>query len=463
MLTPLSSITGKVVDGAGKPIDHAQVYLLRATYARGRRILEQAAYPFATNSKGEYFFGGLGAGQYYVRASPTSDSDRMLFENPSRWDSIPGQRAGEPQGFPSSYYPGTMDVTAAGPVSLLNAEKARDINIVIPKVQTRRLSGTVLVEPRPDTAPVIAGKASVFLMPRSAGPESNLTRSTSAVSGQFEFRAVLPGKYYLVATVDEGNTKFTARQSLDVLDSVRDIDLRKLSITATRGFDIPGKIHFADWEQETPPDYSQLAINVVPESLSPIDQSLPNREIQIRSLSLAPTATGEFTLRNVAPGDYRLVVSINPNLPPNTRLLSSLKTAYMASARLGDAEVLNGGMHINSKPNETLDMTLATNSGAIFGRVLDDTDGADLPIRMVIVPDPARRKRLDLFNPVEVSATGRFSLSGIPPGDYKLFAWAHVEIGAWLDPEFMRAYEERGTPVHIDADSSSSVEVTLIH
>jgi hypothetical protein len=108
-------------------------------------------------------------------------------------------------------------------------------------------------------------------------------------------------------------------------------------------------------------------------------------------------------------------------------------------------------------------MTLATNSGAIFGRVLDDTDGADLPIRMVIVPDPARRKRLDLFNPVEVSATGRFSLSGIPPGDYKLFAWAHVEIGAWLDPEFMRAYEERGTPVHIDADSSSSVEVTLIH
>jgi hypothetical protein len=140
-----------------------------------------------------------------------------------------------------------------------------------------------------------------------------------------------------------------------------------------------------------------------------------------------------------------------------------LKTSYLTSARLGDAEVLNGGLHISGKPDGTLDMALAVDAGAIFGRVVDEDHAPDPPVRMVIVPDMARRNRFDLFSAVDVSPTGRFSLSGIPPGDYKLFAWVHVEIGAWYDPAFMRVYEDRGTPVHVEADSTSSVEVSLIH
>jgi hypothetical protein len=135
------------VDVSGKPFDRAYVYLLRATYTNGRRILEQASYPFSTDSKGLYFFGGLGAGQYYIRANPSNDAERVIFENPSRFDTTPSQRSGEPQGFPSTYYPGTMDITAAEPVNLLNAEKASNINVVVAKVQTRRLSGTYFWKP----------------------------------------------------------------------------------------------------------------------------------------------------------------------------------------------------------------------------------------------------------------------------------------------------------------------------
>jgi hypothetical protein len=94
--------------------------------------------------------------------------------------------------------------------------------------------------------------------------------------------------------------------------------------------------------------------------------------------------------------------------------------------------------------------------------VLDDQQPA-IPERMIIAPDLPRRQRLDLFSPLAVSVTGRFTLDGIPPGDYKLFAWAHVEDGAWLDPEFMRVYEDRGTPVHIEAAGSFPLEISLIH
>jgi len=82
---------------------------------------------------------------------------------------------------------------------------------------------------------------------------------------------------------------------------------------------------------------------------------------------------------------------------------------------------------------------------------------------MIIVPDLQRRNRFDLFTPVELTPTGRFSISPIPPGNYKIFAWTHVELGAWFDPVFMRVYENRGTPVRVEADGTASVEVQLIH
>jgi hypothetical protein len=298
-----------------------------------------------------------------------------------------------------------------------------------------------------------------MLIPRSAGPESHLTRSTTAVAGQFDFRAVLPGKYYLIATTDDGRTKMVARQAVDVLDS----DLRKLSITATRGFDIPIRIRFANWEQEAPPDYTQLVVYVLQEALTPIDQSLIRVQAQINSVSMTPNANGEFVLKNVAPGDYRVVVTTNPAPAANSRIPSYLKSPYMVSAKLGETEVLNNGIHINEKPDGTLDIVMATDTGALYGRVLDESSAPELPIRTIIVPDPSRRKRLDLYFPLDVMQSGRFSYTGIPPGDYKLFAWSHAELGAWFDPQFMRAYEDRGIPIHIEADVSTPAEVNLIH
>jgi hypothetical protein len=168
-------------------------------------------------------------------------------------------------------------------------------------------------------------------------------------------------------------------------------------------------------------------------------------------------------LQNIAPGDYRVVVSLNPKLAADAKIPLDLRAAYMLSVRLGTMDVLDDGMHIDATPEGALQVVIATNSGSIFGRVLDDNHEPAIPARMVIVPEISHRKRPDLFSLVSVSPTGRFTLDGIPPGDYKLFAWAHVENGAWLDPEFLRVYENRGTPIHIEESGSYPVEIQLIH
>ena len=460
VLTPVSSIGGKVTDASGKGVGRAQIYALRATYSGARRIL-QLARQAQTADNGDYFMGGLESGQYYVRTNPANSADyRQLFESPAGWDLLPNRKEGEPEGYPTYYFPGTMDLSAAKPVNLLNGGRARDINIHVAKIRTHRVTGNVLSETREGYAPQPASKSRVLLLPRTAGSESNLTRwVNSNDDGQFEFRGVFPGSYYLVAIASGNQSQLTARKPVEIRDS----DLLNLSITAARGFDITGSIRFQDWQLGPPPDYSQLAINLVSDITAPIDRSFRGYRFTPATITVVPAPNGQFTLRDITPWDYRIVITLNPRLAADARLPLDLKAAYMASVRLGNADVLANGLHIDGKPDGMLQVEVATNSGSIFGRVLDENHETAIPAKMVVAPENALRRRPDLFYQVPVSTTGRFSIDGIPPGQYKLFAWAHVEDGAWLDPEFMRVYEDRGTRVEIDESGAHPIEVPLIH
>src|SRR5262249_39990046 len=126
LLTPVSSISGKVVDTGGKPLSDAEVFILRATYnTEGIRELRQTGIPYQTGSNGEYFYGGLVGGQYYVRVNPANSAVeyRDLFRSPALWDKLPAKKLGEPEGYPTSYYPSATDPASASPVNLLNGGK----------------------------------------------------------------------------------------------------------------------------------------------------------------------------------------------------------------------------------------------------------------------------------------------------------------------------------------------------
>src|SRR4029078_13075160 len=112
VMTPISSITGKVVDASGKRMIGGEETILLATYSEdGVRILQQSGVSTQTSSSGEYFYGNLIAGQYYVRVSQQNSAVeyRDLFRNPARWDKSPLRKLGEPEGYPTVYYPAAMD------------------------------------------------------------------------------------------------------------------------------------------------------------------------------------------------------------------------------------------------------------------------------------------------------------------------------------------------------------------
>src|SRR5262249_26126372 len=75
LLIPHSSIQGKVMDATGRPLSGAEVTILRATYnADGIRVLEQTGISEQTTDSGDFFYGSLVAGQYYVRVNPRNST-----------------------------------------------------------------------------------------------------------------------------------------------------------------------------------------------------------------------------------------------------------------------------------------------------------------------------------------------------------------------------------------------------
>jgi hypothetical protein len=60
--------------------------------------------------------------------------------------------------------------------------------------------------------------------------------------------------------------------------------------------------------------------------------------------------------------------------------------------------------------------------------------------------------------------SGTFRFEKVPPGEYKLFALTEENVengGPYLDPEFLRKYEDRGISLRIEGNLITRVDRTL--
>jgi hypothetical protein len=57
---------------------------------------------------------------------------------------------------------------------------------------------------------------------------------------------------------------------------------------------------------------------------------------------------------------------------------------------------------------------------------------------------------------------GNFSMKGVPPGDYTLFAWESVPSTAWMNSEFVARYQNRGRRVVASQGTSLNVQLDVI-
>jgi hypothetical protein len=156
---------------------------------------------------------------------------------------------------------------------------------------------------------------------------------------------------------------------------------------------------------------------------------------------------GTFVFRNVTPDTYR-IRAFGPQGP-----------IYAKSIVVGQQEVKAGEFSIDPGTPPALAIVLSSTGGHLTGSVKGEKDVAQ---GATVVLIPANRQRVDLYRTASTDQYGRFAISTVPPGEYKLFAWDDVENGQWLDPDFLQVYENSGKSVSTREASKGVVDLQLL-
>jgi protocatechuate 3,4-dioxygenase beta subunit len=443
-LTPTGSIAGRVYDVDGEPLARALVQALKPVYRDGQRALT-ITQAVLSNDRGEYRLFWLTPGSYYISVKPAVEDGPyapIRISEPARFGTF--EQSTRPvirsraatngelveEVLPTVYFPGTTDAAGASRVDLRPGAMADGVDVrTAAPVRTRHLRGRIIDGA---TAQPVVG-ASVAAIPNSYDPGLTVPSATSRAGGEFDLAGLLPGSYLLVST-NRGATGIMPIQ-------VGDADVDNVMITVSNGFPLNGRITV--------------------EGQLPNDRTLPFRlELQREpgligmpsggpSFNPPAAADGSFTAEGIHIGDFRATVGFLP------------QGAYVKSMRLGTVDVLDAGLHVTGPFGNPLEIVIGANGGRLAGSVASSRDEPVFNATIVLVPEAARRRRTDLYETASTDARGRFEMQGLTPGDYRIFAWEDVEAGAWFDPEFMRAYENRGSRVRIDEGREASVQLVL--
>ena len=95
--------------------------------------------------------------------------------------------------------------------------------------------------------------------------------------------------------------------------------------------------------------------------------------------------------------------------------------------------------------------------------MLNDQQQAIPSAAVVLFAEPtgARITRTDMFRTASTDRAGSFQVKGLPPGDYRVYAWEGLDKDTWLDPDFVQN-ESRGRSIHIEEGKTSNVDVPII-
>lgn len=466
-MAPTGSIGGRVFDADGEPLANARVMALNSVYRDGRRLMNIVE-AVRTNDQGEYRLFWLMPGRYYVGVIPQDLRSRafsVYVTTPGRYGSREDasspvivrstQQNGETieETWMPVYYGGGLDEQRALPVDVRAAAHtgAVDVSVANARLRSSRIRGTVVNSATGQPAPA----AVVKLVPQRPAAHLIVPNGTADKAGVFDFGGVTPGKYWLVAALNPARGVGQGESFFDVsAGSVAMIpfeagerDMQNITLTLRPAFSITGRL-VAD-AAGSPVDLTRVRVRLLRD---PDTLGLPNSEPRGTPNAPAngvPAADGAFSLRGISAGDYRIELS---GLP---------ETTYIKSIRLGSADVLAGGLHIEAAPGGILEVIVAANAASIDGAAVNVRQEPAANVTAVLVPELPLRGRADLYKSAFTDGAGRFRLTGIPPGDYELFVWEAVETGAWQDPAFMRGFEGKGQRVHLSESGRSSVRAVV--
>lgn len=424
-LTPQAVITGRVLDEEGEPVANANVQCLKYQYLRGKRQLAPAG-SGNTNDLGEYRLFGLAPGRYFLSAQIWG-MQQALAAAAVGAGAVSQRPAGPEEAYVPTYYPRTNDPAAASPVQLNPGDTARGIDLQLLRTRTLRVSGRVI-----NNTGITARHVMVDLRPRQGAGTPQRT-SVRDSDGYFELRGVAPGSYVLAAALFFEKTFYSARVAVDV----GAVNVEDLQLQLSQGAEVKGVLRA---EEDAPITKGNVRVFLTPRA----------EGISFGGAPQTLADNGSFTFQNVAADEFTLNVS---GLPEGF---------FVKQVRLGDRDITYSAVDLSQGAAGVLQILVSAKGAQVDGTVTD-ADGNPAPAaQVVLVPDGDRREVLQLYRSVATDQSGAFQLRGLPPGDYRLFAWQQVEDGAWMDPDFLAPMAAKGEKVSLAEGGRESRPLKMV-
>jgi hypothetical protein len=433
-------VEGRVTDEDGDPMPEAQVAVLRQSFVSGRGHWEQVGAE-RTNDLGEYRIPSLAAGNYFVSVTPPPDFRTLIETSGNPASTASGNVASEkpaPVSYQTTYYPGTRDRGQAAPIQL-HAGDDFPVNFSLTPGPSLTIRGSVVNLPQGSTAAIMLQSKDFNLVLNGAEMHKD---------GSFEIRDVAPGAYTIVATVDNSPVPMTARQVLQLASA----NVDGLRLAPQPGGSIRGRLRM-ETSANARPDPGQIFLAL--RSSDADDDTLGTFAGGILPVAHV-SADGSFEWKNIPAGYYSVQISE----------ASAMPDWFVKSVAASGRDAADSGFTV-SGGNIALDLVVSSNGAAAEGIVTNqgerpekDTPVADAVV--VAVPEPRLRSHPDRYRKALTDQHGHFTLRGLPPGDYTLFAWESVDGEAYYDPQFLRNYDGQGKPLLVKQGDHARIQLKAI-
>jgi beta-lactamase regulating signal transducer with metallopeptidase domain/protocatechuate 3,4-dioxygenase beta subunit len=430
------TVSGRVVDEDGDPIAGANVQVLEFIHYNGRRISSTVS-QVTSGDNGQFKVDKVAPGRYILRVD-TQPAWRSNERAP-----VPSVKPGQKDIRPHcTYYGGGHEERTAAPIDIVGGADLPLGNVKMLNAFMAHVRGKVLGDP------TLLQGARVVRMPGS--PTSALGWSYGAdigKDGSFDMANMWSDTFAIEVLSLRYNTALGWARIV-----VGDEDLEGVKIDAAAG-PLHGTVKLAEDEPAaTAPPATAPATGTTAPAAAP-SKSLGRIQLtaagipEVMQVTGMVSSDGSFTIPLVAPGMYLADVI---GLPQGS---------YLKSAHFNGINALDPGFEWGGDQKGTLEVVISSRAATLSGTV-QDNDGKPAPgATVTLVPDPPRPAVARLYPTAKTDEQGQFNLSGITPGNYRVYAWEQIGASAHWNQDYVRPFG--GSSERVELVEGATGTVTL--
>jgi len=253
------------------------------------------------------------------------------------------------------------------------------------------------------------------------------------VDGTFTIGKVQPGSYNLnLMQRGDGRQQVVGRAPVDLAEA----DVEGVVVRVSQGVVLRGSVR-GEGKQKTEVSGLRLMLR-------------PTDGIGFGMQNAVVKEDGTFRMENVTPDRYFAMVA---NLPEGT---------YLKSVRFGNQDSPDKSVDLSqAQGSASIEVVLSADAGTVEGLVTDD--GKPAPGSWVLlVPDPPLQDDPFQSKSASTDQNGRFSIKGVAPGEYKLYASSESLTEGITDPEALKPFEEKAVKVTVSEKGREQKQLTLL-